>query len=164
MRWKFSHLGTFKFLQLCRNIELSPIFVLQLIFSLQGYISHQHQKLVVSKQNPFPPIMATWLMIHSGPVSREYWMIYRTPGFGSTLTPSPPLSRQQARRATHRKIEKERQHADGSGGEEPNHTTARKPGPLHTIQYSVPTSNPLVGKQIQIFNVKRHLNFFAVFS
>lgn len=23
---------------------------------IKGYISHQHQKLVVSKQNPFPPL------------------------------------------------------------------------------------------------------------
>jgi hypothetical protein len=44
-----------------------------------------------------------------------------------------PLSRQQAGPATHRKTEKERELADGrgeEGGEEPNHTTTRKPGPL----------------------------------
>ncbi len=54
------------------------------------------------------------------------------------LAPPPPpfslLSRRQARPATLRKPEKERQLADGRGGEgvgeEPNHTTARKPGPL----------------------------------
>jgi hypothetical protein len=44
---------------------------------------------------------------------------------------------------THRKTEKERQLADGRGGEEvvgeePNHTTAaRKPGPLKIIHYSL---------------------------
>lgn len=26
---------------------------------IKGYISHQHQKLVVSKQQPFPPLSAT---------------------------------------------------------------------------------------------------------
>lgn len=36
-------------------------FVVTLVSSLpqghiKGYISHQHQKLVVSKQNPFPPL------------------------------------------------------------------------------------------------------------
>ncbi len=36
------------------------------------------------------------------------------------------------RQATHRKTEKERQLADGEGaGLEPNHTTARKLGPLY---------------------------------
>jgi hypothetical protein len=49
--------------------------------------------------------------------------------------PQPPslcLSRQEARPATHRKTEKERQLPDRRVGEgvreEPNHTTARKPG------------------------------------
>ncbi len=53
-----------------------------------------------------------------------------------------PLSRQKGRPATHRKTEKERQLAHGRGGkgvgEEPNHSTARKPGPLQIIQYSLP--------------------------
>jgi hypothetical protein len=52
--------------------------------------------------------------------------------FGYSPTPSPTLP--IARPATHRKTEKERQVADGRGGkrvgEEPNHATARKPGPL----------------------------------
>jgi hypothetical protein len=50
------------------------------------------------------------------------------------LLPPAPLSRQKARPATHCKTEKERQLADGKGreemGEEPNHTTASKPGLL----------------------------------
>ncbi len=58
------------------------------------------------------------------------------------LAPRPPLppslSHHQAGPATHRKTEKERQVADSGGGEgvgeEPNHTTARKPGPLIIIQ------------------------------
>ncbi len=50
--------------------------------------------------------------------SREYSMYYRGPGFlavvwfGSVPTPSLPLSRQQARPATHRKTEKDRQLMD----------------------------------------------------
>jgi hypothetical protein len=56
--------------------------------------------------------------------------------------PSPtPLSRQSARPETQRKTEKERQLADGRRGEgvgeEPNHTTARKPGSLGIIEYSL---------------------------
>ncbi len=45
----------------------------------------------------------------------------------------PPLSSVSSTgEATHRKIEKERQMADERKGmgEKPNHTTARKPGPL----------------------------------
>jgi hypothetical protein len=72
-------------------------------------------------------------------------MIYRRQAFLRSYdlaprpSPFPPLSRQKARPATHRNTEKERQLADGRGwrmwGEEPNHTTARKPGPLknHSI-------------------------------
>lgn len=33
---------------------LSSVCLLQ--GHIKGYISHQHQKLVVSKQNPFPPL------------------------------------------------------------------------------------------------------------
>ncbi len=54
--------------------------------------------------------------------NREYYMIYRGPGFlvvvwfGSSPTPSP-LSRQQVRpAATHRKTKKERQLGDGREG------------------------------------------------
>ncbi len=70
-------------------------------------------------------------------------MIYRGPGFlavvwfGSSPTPSP-LSRQQARLATHRKTEKKRQLDDGRGGregvgEEPNHSAARTSYLKHAI-------------------------------
>ncbi len=60
---------------------------------------------------------------------REYWMIYGGPGFLVVIWfVSPP------RPVTHRKIEKERQFAAVGGGEvggeEPDHTTTRKPGPL----------------------------------
>jgi len=60
----------------------------------------------------------------------------------SAPRPPSPISRQSAGPATHRKTEKERQLADGRGGKgvgvEPNHTTARKPGPLKIF-------NPLCG-------------------
>jgi hypothetical protein len=53
-------------------------------------------------------------------------------------SPPPPLFYQDVRPTTHKKTEKERQLADGDGrgvggkgmGVEPNHTTAKKPGPL----------------------------------
>lgn len=42
------------------DIDLSETqcIVANLIYEgkIKGYISHQHQKLVVSKQNPFPPL------------------------------------------------------------------------------------------------------------
>ena len=57
------------------------------------------------------------------------------------LIPHPlPRSHQQSRPATHRKTEEERQYAGRRVelvGEEPNHTTARKPGSLKIIQYSL---------------------------
>ncbi len=72
---------------------------------------------------------------------REYWMVYwglcfleriwllSTTPFPATLSPRP---------ATHRKPEKESQLLTGEGvAEEPNHTTARKYGPLEIIQYSL---------------------------
>uniref|UniRef100_UPI0035902A60 PCI domain-containing protein 2 isoform X2 n=1 Tax=Myxine glutinosa TaxID=7769 RepID=UPI0035902A60 len=44
------------------NVDLDEVQCLlaNLIFNghIKGYISHQHQKLVVSKQNPFPPLSA----------------------------------------------------------------------------------------------------------
>jgi hypothetical protein len=47
--------------------------------------------------------------------------------------------------STHRKTEKERQLADEDGkegvGEESNHTSARKPGPVLIIQYSLVNSH-----------------------
>jgi hypothetical protein len=52
----------------------------------------------------------------------EYWMIYRGPGFSRTynlvprLLPLPPTLSRQARPATHRKTEKERQLAHWRGG------------------------------------------------
>jgi hypothetical protein len=60
-----------------------------------------------------------------------------TPLLPPPLSPPPPLlpSRQTALQTTIRNTEKEKQHPDGKGevkgvGEEQNHTTARKPGPL----------------------------------
>jgi hypothetical protein len=65
---------------------------------------------------------------------RDYWMVYRGPGFLSVVwfgsSPTSPLSRQKARPATHRKTDKKRQCADKEGGEAPNHTNAKKPGSL----------------------------------
>ncbi len=60
---------------------------------------------------------------------REYWIIYRGPGFlrvlwfGSSPTPSSNLSRQNAQPGTNRKTEKERHMltVEGRVGEEPNH-------------------------------------------
>jgi hypothetical protein len=51
----------------------------------------------------------------------------------------PPLTLVSSTGDTqHRKTEKERQLADGMGvGEEPNHTTARKPVPLSIIKSSL---------------------------
>ncbi len=74
------------------------------------------------------------------------------------LPPPPlPIARQKAQQATHGKIGKEKQAADRKGGkgvgEEPNHTTTRKPGPLYTIQYSLSDlhrtgSNRLASKSV----------------
>ncbi len=74
------------------------------------------------------------------PPTSEYWMIYRGPGFlpivlfGSSPTPFPPLRSASclsfsvflcvAGRAYWRE-----KRGDGLG-DKPNHTTARKPGPL----------------------------------
>lgn len=40
------------------TIDETQCIVANLIFDgkIKGYISHQHNKLVVSKQNPFPPL------------------------------------------------------------------------------------------------------------
>lgn len=52
-------------LQFCGEEEITMdethCIVANLIFDgrIKGYISHQHNKLVVSKQNPFPPLNAT---------------------------------------------------------------------------------------------------------
>jgi hypothetical protein len=56
------------------------------------------------------------------PLPREYWMIYRGPGFLAgpmilLLVHPLPLSRQKGRPAAHRKTEKDRQLAHGRGGE-----------------------------------------------
>jgi hypothetical protein len=79
----------------------------------------------------------------------------------SSRTPAP-LSRQQARPATHKKTEKERQLAEGKGmgkgvGEEPNDTTARKLG----IQYSLMNAQ-YVGKS-KIF-VQRFRTYVPILS
>ncbi len=77
-------------------------------------------------------------------------MIYRRPGFLAVvydLAPLPPLSPipTYARPATHRKTEKEKHLLTGErkvgGGEETKYTTARKPGPLKIIQYSLDSSD-----------------------
>ncbi len=49
--------------------------------------------------------------------SREHWMIYRGPGFLAVVWFASSPSLQLAWPATHRKTEKERQLADGRGGE-----------------------------------------------
>lgn len=42
------------------TIDETQCIVANLIYEgkIKGYISHQHNKLVVSKQNPFPPLNA----------------------------------------------------------------------------------------------------------
>jgi hypothetical protein len=67
---------------------------------------------------------------------REFWMIFKGTGFfavvwfGSSPTPSPPLSTLD-RQHTGR-LERQLSHGRGGWGlgEEPNHSSARKPGPL----------------------------------
>jgi hypothetical protein len=55
--------------------------------------------------------------------------------------PPPPFSRLPTQRQTERQLAQERW---GEGvGEEPNHTTTRKPGPLYTIQNSLSKYVPL---------------------
>ncbi len=81
---------------------------------------------------PLPLPEGVWLLC-----DREYWMIYRWPGSFALVwcysSPTPsPLS--LSRLATHRKTEKE---GEGGLGEEPNHTTARKPG--HLSNHSIPS-------------------------
>jgi hypothetical protein len=79
----------------------------------------------------------------------EYWTFSRSYDLAPPQPPHP-LSRQQARLATHRKSKKERQLAislwrgrrgggwgDEGVREEPNHTCARKSGPLWIIHYSL---------------------------
>ncbi len=84
--------------------------------------------------------------------SKEHWMIYRGPGFLSfdsahrrkPLPPSPVSkfslfrSLPVCRRTSLLKWEKDKM------GEEPNHTTARKPDPLLIIRYSLPSSHHLL--------------------
>jgi hypothetical protein len=84
---------------------------------------------------PTPLANSRWVL------ARECWIVYRGPGFLVVvrlwLHAHPiTLSRQQARPAAHRKTEKERRLADGRGGGA-NQMTARKPGPLKIIQYSL---------------------------
>jgi hypothetical protein len=68
-------------------------------------------------------------------------MIYRGPGFlavGSSPAPSPLLSRQYLDRRRTERLRTTDNLLTGAGvGEEPNHTTARKLGPLYIIQYSL---------------------------
>ncbi len=69
--------------------------------------------------------------------TREYWMVYRGPGFlavawfGSSPAPSP-LFRQQVVSLSHSSCVSPVDITYGGDGvgEEPNHTIARKPGPL----------------------------------
>jgi hypothetical protein len=65
---------------------------------------------------------------------RIWLQISRDPMIWLNTHPLSPLSRRQARPATHKKTEKERQPRERVD-EEPNHTTARNPGHLLNIQY-----------------------------
>ncbi len=104
---------------------------------------------------------------------REYWIIYRGPGFlavvwyGSFPTPIPPLSRQKARPGRLRKrdysILADRWEGEGVG-EEPNQ--ARKPGPLQIIQYSlgvwIPWQTATVHVKSYLNSIFKFLIFFLV--
>ncbi len=99
------------------------------------------------------PGSGSWFFTHPGsriqgskrhriPDTGIYHANYGGPGFlpSYDLTP-PPLFRFWTRPATHRKTEKERQPLTGEFGEgvreELTHTTARKPGPLWIIPFSL---------------------------
>ncbi len=101
-----------------------------------------HFRLILYR-NSFPRQVYT--VVHPTHVPREYWIIYRWPGFlaivwfGSSPT---PLSSQQvvslSQSSCVSPVEiKCRRGGGGGAGEEPNHTTAKKPGPLYIIQYSL---------------------------
>ncbi len=74
-------------------------------------------------------------------------MYHRGPGFlvvvlfGSSPTPFPPLSGQQdvylSQSFCVSPIELSEMGEGGEVGTEPNHTTARKPGPLNYTEYSL---------------------------
>ncbi len=77
-------------------------------------------------------ISVVWMWIY---VSREYWTIFREPGFlavvcfGSSPTPSP-LSRRQIVSLSQPSCVSPVNRREMGVGEEPNHATARKPCPL----------------------------------
>ncbi len=88
--------------------------------------TQQHQtKMGISGQELQPPrviwpkALASPILLNSDNRYREYWTIYRGPGFlaviwfGSTPNPHPPVSKLHRR---HKTTEKERQLADGKGG------------------------------------------------
>ncbi len=78
--------------------------------------------------------------VHPTPFTREYWMIYRVPGFladewfGSSTNPSPPpchVNKLDRRRTGRLRKRDPDNLLTGEGvSEEPNRTTARKPVPL----------------------------------
>ncbi len=70
----------------------------------------------------------------------EYWMIYRRPGFLAVawFASRPPLSSASCISFSVFLCVPDRAWGGGGGGGmgvDPNHTTARKPGPLNIIQY-----------------------------
>jgi hypothetical protein len=118
---------------------------LALALALWNHLTVVHTiGFLIQAKPPWQPSLTQWPQTYYTACnfileSRKYWIIYRRPGFlaavsfGSSSSPFPPVSIQEARPATQRKIEKERQLADGRDagkgmGEEP--TTARKPFPL----------------------------------
>ncbi len=77
--------------------------------------------------------------------TREYLMIYRGPGFLAVvhiirllaMHPLSSLSLQQVVSLSQSSLCRRSSLLSGDVGEEPNHTTARKPDPLQIIQYSL---------------------------
>lgn len=62
-----AYLEALKFMQV-EDIDLdeTQCLIANLIFEnkIKGYLSHSHQKLVISKQNPFPSLASTsWIVI-----------------------------------------------------------------------------------------------------
>ncbi len=72
-------------------------------------------------------------------VGREYWIVYRWPAFSRRrlVWPLPAhLAREQVSLFISLPVCRRSSLLTGEG-EEPNHMTARKPGPLYIIQYSL---------------------------